>query len=64
MAAMWLAHSHATPPSTPPNAPSYGGLSLVPAAFVFLPSFEIRKQKRLKENERAGFPSALPLTTA
>ena len=54
-----LAHSHATPPSTPPNAPLIWGLALIPAAFVFLPLFRIRKQKRLKENSRSGFPSKL-----
>jgi len=27
----------------------------LPAAFEFLPLFEIRKQKQLRENERSGF---------
>ena len=34
----------------------------MPAAFVFPPLFRIRRQKRLKENERSGFPSTRPLT--
>jgi len=34
------------------------GLALLPAAFFFLPLFEIKKQKRLKKNERFEF---LPL---
>ena len=44
--------------------PSYGGLALVPTAFVFLPLFRVRKQKRLKENSRSGFPLAHPLTNS
>jgi hypothetical protein len=31
----------------------------MPAAFVFLPLLRIRKQKRLNENSRSGFPSQL-----
>jgi len=49
--------SHARAAPALQGTPPHWGLALLPAAFLFLPLFRIRKQKRLKENERSGFPS-------
>src|SRR5262245_2142949 len=60
MVATRLAHSHAPPPSTTPNAlPHMEGLRSLPAALGFFPVFEIRKQEQLRKNDGARvFPGA------